>query len=329
MKIFISHSSKNKEIVLVFSRFLESLQNDIQVFCSSEVGAIPVGKDFVKEIFSQLSDCDLFIPVLSKEYFESKFCMIELGVAYSYYYADHEHNNDGYISPFVLPPLRAGDALSGTPLAYLEAVDISNREEISEFINVLASEHHLSFSLGRNARLNEYIFNANKMLLDELNILGSARIGAYFDDSVRYPERADIVSHSSSTNGIVVNYNMNPDEEAKVIRPNFISLVLRYVDFIDMGRYLEYIPEAQLCFTLKNFTNSLKRVHVEFKHSENNTILDTFVYELQNGDNTIRIPLHPMSSNAFHKISEICFVIHPEDVVEEEGMFEVCNIEVK
>lgn len=56
MKIFISHASKNKET-----------------------------------IFEELNTSDLFIPVLSKEYYESKFCMIELGVAYSYMYTAYKN----------------------------------------------------------------------------------------------------------------------------------------------------------------------------------------------------------------------------------------------
>ena len=44
MRIFISHASKNKEIVLKFADFLEEVNNDIEVFCSSESGNIKVGK---------------------------------------------------------------------------------------------------------------------------------------------------------------------------------------------------------------------------------------------------------------------------------------------
>lgn len=42
MKIFISHSSKNKEIVLKFAEFLENVSTSIEVFCSSEKRAINI-----------------------------------------------------------------------------------------------------------------------------------------------------------------------------------------------------------------------------------------------------------------------------------------------
>lgn len=86
MRIFISHATKNKEVVLKFAEFLESVSSEIEVFCSSENGSIKVGKDFIKTIFEELNSSALFIPVLSKEYYESRFCMIELGVAYSYFF---------------------------------------------------------------------------------------------------------------------------------------------------------------------------------------------------------------------------------------------------
>lgn len=72
MRIFISHSIKNEKIVLTFAEFLESINSEIEVFCSSEKGSIGTGKNFVKTIFDELDACDLFIPVLSREYYGSK-----------------------------------------------------------------------------------------------------------------------------------------------------------------------------------------------------------------------------------------------------------------
>ena len=39
--------------------------------------------------------------------------------------------------------------------------------------------------------------------------------------------------------------------------------------------------------------------------------------------------LKKIKSKALNNISEICFVIHPDDVVEEEGMFKVGEMEIK
>ena len=57
MRIFISHSIKNEKIVLKFAEFLESINSEIEVFCSSEKGSIGTGKNFVKTIFDELDAC--------------------------------------------------------------------------------------------------------------------------------------------------------------------------------------------------------------------------------------------------------------------------------
>ena len=90
MRIFVSHASKNEEIVLMFAEFLETISSDIEVFCTSERGSIKVGKNFIETIFDELSQSDLFIPIISQEYYESKFCMMELGVAYSCLYEKYQ-----------------------------------------------------------------------------------------------------------------------------------------------------------------------------------------------------------------------------------------------
>lgn len=36
-----------------------------------------------------------------------------------------------------------------------------------------------------------------------------------------------------------------------------------------------------------------------------------------------------MRSKALREISELCFVIHPEDVAEEEGMFRISEIRIQ
>ena len=108
MRIFISHATKNREIVLKFADFLEIVSSDIEVFCSSEEGSIKVGKNFIDTIFKELNSSDLFVPIISKEYYESKFCMIELGVACSYLFSQQNRKGEDYIFPFALYPIQKG-----------------------------------------------------------------------------------------------------------------------------------------------------------------------------------------------------------------------------
>lgn len=328
MRIFISHATKNREVVLKFAEFLEIISSDIEVFCSSEEGSIKVGKNFIETIFDELNSSDLFVPIISKEYYESKFCMIELGVAYSYLYNQHNKKGDDYIFPFALYPVQKGQALSGTPLANIQAGNINDEKDIHSFLDYLSSDKKVNIGSGINRRLHSFKFEVDQILLKNQNIIEIAKVNAYFDDSIEFKYPEDIVNISTTEDTIVVNYNMNPYEKTDVMRPNFISIVLSYVDKLDIGRYLDFNDTFEFRFVITSFTNSLKRIFVEFKHSDSNRILETFELPLAYGENKLHIPLEKMKSNALSNISEICFVIHPDDIVEDEGMYKINGIEI-
>lgn len=328
MRIFISHATKNREVVLRFAEFLERASSEIEVFCSSEKESISVGKNFVQTIFDELNNSDLFIPMISKEYYESKFCMIELGVAYSYLYNRYNSQGEDSIFPFAIPPVQKGSALSGTPMANIQTGSISDEADIHSFLEYLSSEKGVNIGSGINQKLHSFLFEIDQIFLKNQNILDGAKIGTYFDDSIDFKHREDISGISTTENGLVVNYNMNPYEKPGVSHPKFISMVLRYVDKLDLGRYLNMNAQAEFAFILTNFTNSLKRIFVEFKYSDNNRILETFEFPVQYGENKLSIPLEKIRSNALCNISEICFVIHPDDVQEEEGMFKISEIQI-
>lgn len=326
LRIFISHASDNSEVVLKFAELLENINSDIEVFCSSEKGSIKVGENFVETIFNELNNSDLFVPIFSREYYQSKFCMIELGVAYSYLYNKYEKRGEEYIFPFALYPTRKGQALSGTPMANIQAGDINDEDDIRSFLNCLATEKGLNIGPGVNRKLHAFKFSIDQMLLKHQNITEMAKINTYFDDSIDYRSKEDVTSCSIMKDGIVVNFNMNPYEKEEVKRPNFISMVLGYIDKFDLGRYLDFNDKAEFKFELINFTNSLTRIFVEFKYSDNNKILETFEFMIGYGENQCSISLEKMRSKALANISEICFVIHPDDVVEDEGMYKISNI---
>lgn len=328
MRIFISHAAKNGEIVLKFAKLLESISSDIEVFCSSEKGSIKVGKNFIETIFDELNHSDIFVPIISEEYYISRFSMIELGVAYSYLYNKYDKQGEEYIFPFALYPVQKGMALSGTPIAGIQTGDLNDENDIRSFLECLSSEKGVNIGSGINRKLHDFKFNMDHIFLKQQNIVHMAKINTYFDDSIDYNHKEDIANCSVSEDGITVNYNMNPYEKEIVKRPNFISMVLGYVDKLNISRYLDFDNTTEFKFVLTNFTNSLKQIFVEFKYSDNNRILETFRFEVDYGRNELSIPLEKMKSKALSNISEICFVIHPDDVVEDEGMFKISEIQI-
>ena len=70
MKIFISHSSKDKETVISLSDLLINyfkIEKD-SIFCTSFDDSLKVGIDFNKEIKKQLNESDMVILLISENY---------------------------------------------------------------------------------------------------------------------------------------------------------------------------------------------------------------------------------------------------------------------
>jgi hypothetical protein len=83
-KIFVSHSSKDKEIVEELIDILESMGvNPSQIFCSSFEGyGIPLGSNFLDAIKSEINKNVLVLFVLSENFYSSPVCLCEMGATW-------------------------------------------------------------------------------------------------------------------------------------------------------------------------------------------------------------------------------------------------------
>ena len=83
-KIFISHSSKDKEIVREVVELLESIGvKSESIFCSSFEGyGTRLGDNFLDCIRKELTDDTLVLFVLTTNFFNSHMCQCELGAVW-------------------------------------------------------------------------------------------------------------------------------------------------------------------------------------------------------------------------------------------------------
>lgn len=83
-KIFISHASKDNEIGKEIINLLQLIGVDHnQIFYSSAAGyGIPLGKDWVETLRSEVSNEGVVISLLSKNYFSSQICLLEMGATW-------------------------------------------------------------------------------------------------------------------------------------------------------------------------------------------------------------------------------------------------------
>lgn len=102
-KIFISHAVADKELVDAFVDFLQTgcgVSHE-DIFCSSLEGmTIPEGSSFVQFMEETLRGADFVIMIITPSYYESIFCVCELGATWIL-----QHNN----FPLLVPPLDWSD----------------------------------------------------------------------------------------------------------------------------------------------------------------------------------------------------------------------------
>lgn len=108
-KIFISHASKDSEIVEDIIEIFETIGvESSQIFCTSFEGyGIGLGDDFLDTIKEELSSNTLVIFVLSKNFYDSPVCLCEMGATWV---LAKEH------IPILVPPLDYKDVQGVIPL---------------------------------------------------------------------------------------------------------------------------------------------------------------------------------------------------------------------
>lgn len=133
--IFISHAVSNKDLADKLVDLLETGIgiSDSDIFCSSLEGlGIPSGTNFVDFIRTQISQPKVVIMLLTPEYFNSEFCLCELGASWI---LSHK------IIPLLVPPLEYSDIK-----AVLKGVQVLKIENKSD-LNVMQGELTVSLNI--------------------------------------------------------------------------------------------------------------------------------------------------------------------------------------
>ena len=309
-KIFISHSSKDKETVVSFVNLLESIGiTEEQLFCSSVPGYwIPVGKDLFDYLASQFNENDLFVVfMLSDNYYQSPVCLNEMGAAWI--------KKTGY--QVILMPGFEYKAIEGAVNPRdigFKLDDIDNlRFRLNEFKAKIVKDFSLS-------AVSDNIWERHRDQFIK-SIQGLKRPVSFNDKRV-YAE-------GGHEHIVITKLNTGYGENSGSARvdfsntklphvPAFAGLAYIFSDSIDVRGY------SSLAFDI-NTDGKIKRIDVEIKPEGKRWMHDVFTLDLSAEERFV-VDTDRIKSKTQKCIEEICFVIKPNYFNDEQDMTSVFTV---
>lgn len=156
-KFFISHSSKDKDIINGFIKEILKIGcgfKDDDIFCTLDSTSIRTGDDFREKIIENMKQCDYILLFISENYNTSDVCKNEMGAAWAL---------DGKrILPFVLP------GISFDQMGFLNVVkqgaSITDKCKLDELYQELCENYNMKTDwLAFNRAKEDFINLVNKI----------------------------------------------------------------------------------------------------------------------------------------------------------------------
>lgn len=319
MKIFISHSSKDKELVSMFVDLLiQGFHIDTtEIFCTSDDNSLRVGEDFIKSIKENLHDSEIVLFLITQNYIDSKFCVMEMGAAWAF------KNN---IFPIIVPPLDY-NILNDTPLKVIQSMVLNNAEDM--FKNLYELKLVEKQIIPRLNFMQEHeLFDKIKIFTENVKTYIAQNYGFNFKDAkmkcVAQNGDPDAIKVITNDNSHIIYCNFKPNDYYP-IPSSFISSVYQFVPHKDWSIIKQ---NSIFCCMCKSSDSSIKKVVVEFKCGD---VLHKFyeqTFEINENYTEIKIPINydTMPAKFLKDISEICFVIKPNFVTNFIGNIEISNL---
>ena len=311
--LFISHCSANAWLIQDLIDLVRMVAPSTEVFCSSDTffrssnASILPGENYKDAIYENLGKADLFIALLSEEYWRSKYCILELGAAYERYC--REEPGGITILPLLLPPLGKDLALANTPLVELQVTDLTDPHQVSVLLNQLAEEGSERLVDDLRLRIAAFSTSVRKHALMTASLVDGITSGVYYDEPPHNPvPKKDVISYRVDDNG---RFDIDFDLTRAPYQPSFASLALEYWNTINLRAYLAYDADAALTFELDNPTDALADITVEFKFGPLHEPFNRVALPLAKGINSLSIPLAPMKDMPLDRVNQICFVMNP------------------
>lgn len=166
MKIFISHSSKDKILIDYFVEKILILGcgiDDDEIFCSSIEGlGIKTGLDFREHIKSTLQKSDYSFLFISENYKRSDICLNEMGASWIL------ENTE--VKPFVFPNIRF-DSI-GTLYSVKQVAKLNKKSDLDELFDELTNKYEIDRKISRwNKYKEDFLDFLESYIAEKSNII--------------------------------------------------------------------------------------------------------------------------------------------------------------
>lgn len=319
MKIFISHSSKDKELVLMFVDLLvQGFHIDYDaIFCTSMDNALRVGDDFIKNIKVNLHDSEIVLFIITQNYIDSKFCIMEMGAAWAF---------KDNIFPIIVPPLDY-NILNDTPLKTTQSMILSDAEDLfKKLYEYSLVEKQIIPRL--NFMQEHGLFDKIKQFAENVKSYVNRNFGFNFKDAkiICVSQNGDPEAAKLESNDIIhkMSCNFKPTDFYP-IPSNSISCVYQFAPHKDWSIITS---NSIFCCKCRSNNKSVQKVTIEFKCGDNlfKFYEQTFLLNERYLEIQIPITYENMPLKYLKDISEICFVIRPNFVKEFIGEIEIAEL---
>lgn len=319
MKIFLSHSSKDKPIVDSFIYLLTriGIPSD-NIFCTSNNSLVP-GENFITSIKKSLQDADLVIFLISPNYVDSYFCLMEIGASWAF-----KEN----ILPIIIPPL-SFDWLQATPLNQVQSIMINKYDDLLYklyFKKLVEGNFIKRLGMSEEKYLDNYISSfiqeVNNYTFEETINLSKYNLVPIVQNA--NPESLEIIKNKDT-------YRFNCDfstNENFPITSHFLSGVFMFRPYKNIKNFSN---EIFLSFECRSVDNSISKLTLELKNGDR---LFKFFEQSFNISNKYKKFLISIDVNQYNyylkEFAEICFVIRPNylSVNKGKGTLEIKNLKL-
>ena len=203
-ELFISHSVVDSPVAKQFVNLIESgigIAPDNIFFTSNKGQGIKPGRDFKSSIHNSLDEATIVIALISENYYNSPFCMCELGGAWL---------QAKELIPILIPPIRFIDMKA--VLVGMQALKIGAPEDLDELRDEISER--LNFKPLSTPRWNEKRDEFLKILSKKLKKIPPSPVVP----REKFDKANAIIAEYESENSEIKNQNVKLHEQNKKLK---------------------------------------------------------------------------------------------------------------